>query len=127
MKRTIADSWVMGRCRDINRSLSFYAKFGLRPSMRMPGYVELKVPGGTVLGLHSEKTGRSPWKRGSGGSGVRGWGIMLKVGNIKKTVSDLKRRKVRCGPVKTAPGGAVFSMVSDPDGNRLILIQVPKG
>jgi predicted enzyme related to lactoylglutathione lyase len=127
MERMIADSWVMGRCRDVNRSVAFYAKFGLKPSMRMPYYAELKVPGGTVLGLHSEHMGRSPRKRSSGGAGMRGWGIMLRVKNIKKTVSDLKRKKVRCGPVKTAPGGAFFSMVSDPDGNRLILIQVPKG
>jgi predicted enzyme related to lactoylglutathione lyase len=127
MKRMITDSWVMGRSRDLKRSVSFYAKFGLKPSMRMPYYAELKAPGGTVLGLHSERMGRTPGKRGSGPSGMRGWGIMLRVKNLEKTVSDLKRKKVRCAPVKTAPGGAFFSMVSDPDGNRLILIQVPKG
>jgi predicted enzyme related to lactoylglutathione lyase len=49
---------------------------------------------------------------------------MLRVKDIQKLATSLKRRKIRCSPVKTAPGGAQFSKLSDPDGNRLTLIQM---
>ena len=126
MKKVVTDSWVMGPSRDLKRSVAFYAKFGLKPSMRMAFYMELNVPGGTVLGLHA--TGKS------GGGRTRavrqrsqeGWGIMLRVKDLKKAVSDLKRKRVRCSQIKAAPGGALFSSVSDPDGNLLLLLQMPK-
>ena len=126
MKRMVVDSWVMGNSRDIKRSVAFYAKFGLKPSMRMPVYIELNVPGGTVLGLHSEGNRRSGRKRALRQSSREGWGIMLRVKDVKKAVSDLKRKRVRCNQIKAAPGGALFSSVSDPDGNRLLLLQIPK-
>jgi predicted enzyme related to lactoylglutathione lyase len=125
-KRMITDSWVMGPSRDITRSVSFYAKFGLKPSMRMSFYAEWKVPGGTVLGLHSEGKRRPAAKRSAARKGMQGWGIMLRVKDIKKIVEDLKRKRVRCAPVKAAPGGALFSSISDPDGNRLTLVQIPR-
>ena len=121
MAKTVSDSWVMAESKDIKRAVAFYSKLGLRPSTHMPFYVEFKVPGGTVLGLHSmgEKKGR----KGSG-SRAGGWGIMLRVKDIHKLTAGLKRRGIRCSPVKTAPGGALFSKFSDPDGNRLTLIQM---
>ena len=126
MRKIMTDSWVMGTSRDIKRSVAFYAKFGLKPSMRMPFYLEIKVPGGTVLGLHSEGKKRGGGKQGSRSGGKEGWRIMLRVKDIKKAVSGLKRKKVKCGQARTAPGGAIFSSVSDPDGNRLLLLEIPK-
>jgi predicted enzyme related to lactoylglutathione lyase len=121
MAKAVSDSWVMAESKEIKRSVAFYSKLGLKPSMRMAYYVEFKVPGGTVLGLHS--MGK---KKGEKRSGNRtgGWGIMLRVKGIQKFAAGLKRRGIRCSPVKTAPGGAMFSSLSDPDGNRLTLIEM---
>ena len=65
-------------------------------------------------------------KKGRKGSGSRagGWGIMLRVKGIQKLAAGLRRRGIRCSAVKTAPGGAMFSKLSDPDGNRLTLIEM---
>ena len=121
MGKIVSDSWVMAEARDIKRSVEFYARLGLKPSMRMPFYVEFKVPGGTVLGLHS--MGKKTGKRRGGGD-RDGWRIMLRVKGIRKIVAGLKRKKVRCSAVKMAPGGACFSSFKDPDGNRLSLVQM---
>ncbi len=121
MARVVSDSWVMAGVQDIKRSVGFYSKLGLKPSMRMPFYVEFNIPGGTVLGLHAVGTKKGK-KRG--GRNPAGWGIMLRVKDIKKVVAGLKRKRIRCSPVKMAPGGAYFSSFQDPDGNRLTLIQM---
>jgi predicted enzyme related to lactoylglutathione lyase len=121
MRKMVTDSWVMGYSRNMKRSVAFYAKFGLKPSMRMPFYIEMKVPGGTVLGLHAEGGGHRRVARRR-----EGWGIMLRVKDLQKTVSNLKRKKVKCSPIRKAPGGAMFSTARDPDGNRLLLLQIPR-
>ncbi len=123
MAKMVSDSWVMAESQDIKRSVAFYSKLGFQLSMSMPFYAEFQVPGGTVLGLHSmgEKTAR----KGSG-SASEGWGIMLRVKDIRQTAAGLKRRGIRCSLVKAAPGGALFSKFSDPDGNRLTLIQMAR-
>ncbi|HUK57573.1 MAG TPA: VOC family protein [Nitrospiria bacterium] len=120
MAKGISDSWVMAESKDIKRSVAFYSKLGFKPSMRMAFYAEFKVPGGTVLGLHS--MGGKKGKRGGKPNG--GWGIMLRVKGIEKMAAGLKRRGVRLSPVRTAPGGAMFSSFADPDGNRLTLVQM---
>lgn len=120
MAKVVSDSWVMAKVKSIPRSVEFYAKLGLKPSMQQPYYAELKVPGGTVLGLHS--VGRTGGVRR--GRAADGWSIMLRVQSIRTVVARLKRNKVRCTVVKKAPGGAYFSRLTDPDGNRLTLIQM---
>jgi len=118
MAKIISDSWVMGQSKNVRRSVTFYAKLGLKPSMRMPLYVEFQVPGGTAVGLHSMGK-KIEKKHGRGG----GFGLMLRVRGIEKLVTGLKRKKIRCSPVRTAPGGGKFSSFSDPDGNRITMIQ----
>lgn len=120
MAKIISDSWVMGESRDIERSVEFYSKLGFKPTRRMPYYVEFKVPGGTVLGLHSAGGKKG---KGRGGNNAGGWGIMLRVKNIRKLVAHLRRKTIRCTSAKMAPGGAYFSSFKDPDGNRLTLLQ----
>ena len=119
MAKVISDSWVMAEARNIPRSVAFYEKLGLKPSMQRPYYAELKVPGGTVLGLHS--MGRHGARQKNA---AQGWRIMLRVPSIRTVVARLKRQRVRCTAVKRAPGGAYFSSLTDPDGNRLTLIQM---
>ena len=93
--------------------------------MKMPFYIEMKIPGGTVIGLHAKgKKGRR--KKAAARASNSSWGIMLRVKNIKKTVSALKKKRVPCTAVKTAPGGAMFANVADPDGNRITLLEMPK-
>jgi predicted enzyme related to lactoylglutathione lyase len=120
MAKMVSDSWVMAEAKYIPRSVAFYAKLGLKPSMQRTYYAEFKVPGGTVLGLHSMGHASS----GRQGKTALGWRIMLRVPSIKRVVARLKRQKVRCTAVKRAPGGAYFSSLTDPDGNRLTLIQM---
>jgi catechol 2,3-dioxygenase-like lactoylglutathione lyase family enzyme len=123
MPKMISDSWVMAGARDVKKSVAFYAKLGLKPAMQMPFYAELNLPGGTVLGLHSigkeKSAGKSAKKMSDGG-----WGIMLRVKNLEKVVGDLKRKRIRCSKIAHAPGGADFSSIYDPDGNRLILVEM---
>jgi predicted enzyme related to lactoylglutathione lyase len=123
MARMVTDSWVMAEVRDIKRAVAYYAKLGIRPTMRMPFYVELKLPGGTVLGLHSfgGKKGKS-----KGRADKKGWGIMLRVRNLQQVLAGLKRKRIRSSRMKAAPGGALVSTLYDPDGNRLVLLQMGK-
>jgi predicted enzyme related to lactoylglutathione lyase len=123
MAKMVSDSWVMAESRDIKRSVAFYSKIGFQLSLSMPFYAEFQVPGGTVLGLHSMGEKKEPKRSGEGAGG---WGIMLRVKDIRQIAAALKRRGIRCSLVKTAPGGALFSKFSDPDGNRLTLIQMAR-
>ncbi|MBI3804098.1 MAG: VOC family protein [Nitrospirae bacterium] len=122
MPKVISDSWVMAGVRDMKKSVAFYAKLGLKPAMARPFYAELNLPGGTVLGLHS--IGKEAKQSGSRRMSDGGWGIMLRVKNIKKVVADLKKKRVRCSKIETAPGGADFASLYDPDGNRLTLVEM---
>ena len=119
MTKVIADSWVAAESKNIPRAVRFYAKLGLKPSVRMPSYVEFTIPGGMVIGLFS--MGKKMVKKPGGG-----WQIMLRVKVIKKYTADLKRKGIRAIPVVPAPGGAMLSWFLDPDGNRLVLIEFGK-
>jgi len=119
MAKVISDSWVAAQSDNIPRAVRFYAKLGLKPSMRMPSYAEFKAPGGTVIGVF--KMGKKRVKKSAGG-----WQIMLRVKNIEKVIADLERKGIRCSPVEETPGGGMLSWCLDPDGNRLLLLQFGK-
>ncbi len=126
MRSMIIDSWVMGNARDIERSVAFYAKLGLTPSMQTSFYAEIEIPGGTVLGLHAKGDEKGGEKKTGGRQKKEGIRLMLRVKDIEKAVANLKEKKVACGRIQKAPGGAIFSKVADPDGNRLTLLEMPK-
>lgn len=119
MAKGITDSWVVAQSNNIPRAVRFYAKLGLKPSVRMPNYVEFKAPGGTVLGFYT--MGSRKVKKQSGG-----WQIMLRVRGIEKLTAGLKRKGIRTSPIEPAPGGSKLSWFSDPDGNRLTLMEFGK-
>jgi len=122
MAKIITDSWVMAGVKNIKKSIVFYSKIGLKPAMASDFYAEFNLPGGTVIGLHTLEIqkGRAKKKLSDGG-----WGIMIRVNDLKKMTSQLKRKKIKFSKIKNAPGGADFSSLNDPDGNRLILIEMP--
>ncbi|MFI5304153.1 MAG: VOC family protein [Nitrospiria bacterium] len=122
MANIITDSWVMAGVKNINKSIVFYSKIGLKPAMASDFYAEFNLPGGTVIGLHTleRQKGRAKKKLSDGG-----WGIMIRVNDLKKMTNQLKRKKIKFSKIKNAPGGADFSSLNDPDGNRLILIEMP--
>ncbi|MEK7286679.1 MAG: VOC family protein [Nitrospirota bacterium] len=126
MRSIVTDSWVMGSAKDIKRSVDFYAKFGLTPSMQTSFYAEMEIPGGTVLGLHLKGDDKGEQKKTASRQTKEGVSLMLRVKDIQKAVAALKLKKVVCGKIQKAPGGAIFSKVADPDGNRLILLEMPK-
>jgi predicted enzyme related to lactoylglutathione lyase len=115
MAKLISNSWVAAESKNIPRAVRFYAKLGLKPSVRMPSYAEFVVPGGTVIGLYS--MGNKKVKKPAGG-----WQIMIRVKDMKKSTADLKRKGIRATPIPSPGGGAMLSWFLDPDGNRLVLI-----
>lgn len=121
MAAMIADSWVKADVSDMKKSLAFYAKLGLKPTMKVPYYSELTFPGGTVLGLHQKKNPSQNKKQTK-----KGFGIMLRVQNLEKVLRDLKRKRISATQIAHAPGGADFSSIYDPDGHRLILLEMKK-
>jgi len=125
-EKLITNSWVMAGVKDMKKSVAFYAKLGLTPTMDVPYYVELSLPGGTVLGLHSVGAKEGPNEKIKKRLSDGGWGIMLRVKNLPNVVAALKLKRVRCSKITHAPGGADFSSIHDPDGNRLTLVEMGK-
>ena len=123
MSMKIADSWVMAGVRNVKKSIEFYKKLGLKPSMASDFYAEFNLPGGTVIGLHSIESEKKAVKKKLADGG---WGIMIRVGDLKKFTAILETKKVKYSKIRHAPGGADFSSLNDPDGNRLILLSMPK-
>jgi predicted enzyme related to lactoylglutathione lyase len=126
MAKVMIDSWVMAAVSNMKRATTFYQKLGLKPSMKRPYYMEYILPGGTALGLHVMSGPKR--KRQGTRSGARreekGWEIMLRVENLERLVADLKRKRIECTPITHAPGGANVSYIFDPDGNRLVLLEM---
>jgi len=120
MAKMIADSWVVAPSKNIPRMVRFYKKLGLKPSVRMSSYVEFKAPGGTVIGFYT--MGGHKVKKQTGG-----WEIMLRVNSLEKVTAELKKKGIRCTPVKPEPpGGAKLAWFLDPDGNQLTMMQFGK-
>jgi len=120
----ITDSWVKADVGDMELALAFYAKLGLKPTMEVPSYSELTFPGGTVLGLHQVKKDDSASEKGRGSK--NGFVLMLRVQNLDQVVRDLKSQGLEASKIAHAPGGADFSSIYDPDGNRLVLVEMGK-
>jgi catechol 2,3-dioxygenase-like lactoylglutathione lyase family enzyme len=123
MSKAIIDSWVLARASNLRRTTAFYQKLGLKPSVKHPSYVEYALAGGTAIGFHAVgHTGRK--RTVSKRQGIEGgWGIILRVKNLGRLVAELKRKRIACSPITKAPGGDL-SRVFDPDGNRLVLLEM---
>ncbi|HIE64473.1 MAG: VOC family protein [Nitrospira sp.] len=122
MAKIITDSWVKADVGDMEMALAFYAKLGLKPTMQVPSYSELTFPGGTVLGLHQVKKDDPTGQKEKGSK--NGFVLMLRVQNLDQVVRDLKNEGLEISKIAHAPGGADFSSIYDPDGNRLVLVEM---
>ena len=123
MSKLITDSWVMAGVKNVKKSIHFYTQLGLKPAMASDFYAEFNLPGGTVFGLHTVEVQKGPTKKKLSDGG---WGIMIRVKDLKKMTANLKKKKIKFSKIKSAPGGADFSSVNDLDGNRLIFVEMPK-
>lgn len=123
MSKLITDSWVMAGVKNVKKSIEFYAKLGLKPAMASDFYAEFNLPGGTVFGLHTVEVKKGEMKKKLSDGG---WGIMIRVKDLKKMTAKMKESKIKFSKIKSAPGGADFSSVNDLDGNRLIFVEMPK-
>ena len=123
MSKMITDSWVMAGVKNVKKSIEFYSKLGLKPAMASDFYAEFNLPGGTVLGLHTVESRKGPVKKKLSDGG---WGIMIRVKDLKKMTAHLKEKRIKFSKIKSAPGGADFSSMNDPDGNRLTLVEMTK-
>jgi|GEM_PF-1532716 len=124
MAKMMIDSWVMAAVSDLKKATAFYRKLGLRPSVKRPYYVEYPLPGGTVLGLHSVDRLKRTEPRAGRRRTRTGWGILLRVRDLQGFIGELQRKGIDCTPVRKAPGGANFSYVFDPEGNRFVLLEM---
>jgi predicted enzyme related to lactoylglutathione lyase len=124
MAINIIDSWVKADVGDMDLALAFYEKLGIKPTMKVPSYSELSFPGGTVLGLHQVSKDVSVDQKEK--ASQHGFVIMIRVENLGQVVRDLKSEGLESTKIAHAPGGADFSSIYDPDGNRLVLVEMGK-
>lgn len=122
MSRLIIDSWVMAGVKNVRKSIAFYKKLGLKPTMVSDFYAEFNLPGGTAIGLHTIESQKTQTKKKLSDGG---WGIMIRVKNLEKTTGRLRKSRIKFSKIKSAPGGADFSSVTDPDGNRITFLEMP--
>jgi lactoylglutathione lyase len=98
---------------DMNKSVQFYRDIlGLKVEYKSAGWSELKA-GNFYLGLYHEKP-----KQTGGGSLPT-----FAVKNIKKTVADLKKKKVNFVDELTEEDYGWIAVFSDPDGYCYELFQ----
>lgn len=121
----IIDSWNVAGAHDMPKSVVFYRKtLGLKLTMKSAFYCEFAVPGGTTLGLHRIMGG--PKRRGRAKRKAGGWAVLLRVKDLEKSIARLRKKRIPCSRIETAPGGARFSRLMDPDGNPLTLVAFSK-
>ena len=116
------------RVADLDRSLAFYTAVGYEVVGTVPGTGEgdltmLKLPDDDFVMI--ELVSSSP--RGTGGSGLNHF--VIKVESLEATRADLAAAGLHSEP-PTSPAGTedfLTSWITDPDGNRIELVQWPPG
>jgi lactoylglutathione lyase len=115
---------------DLDRSLAFYAAVGYEvvgsvPETPLGQLTMLKLPGDefvTIELVHGPAQGQI-----NSGTGLSHF--VIKVESLEATISDLAARGVGAETPVSPDGSADFrtTWVSDPDGNRIELVQWPAG
>jgi lactoylglutathione lyase len=115
---------------DLDRSLAFYTAVGYEvvgsvPETPLGQLTMLKLPGDefvTIELVHGPAQGQI-----NSGTGLSHF--VIKVESLEATISDLAARGVGAETPVSPDGSADFrtTWVSDPDGNRIELVQWPAG
>lgn len=108
---------------DIDRAKAFYTdKFGFHADIDQPlgdkRYIQFTPPGSACsisfgIGITETKPGDID-------------GLLLVVKDIQAVYEALSSRGIDVSKPKAEPWGAIHSYLSDPDGNRWTLQQIPK-
>jgi lactoylglutathione lyase len=117
------------RVADIDRSLVFYTALGYAVVGRVPdapigALVMLKLPGDEFVALELVQ---DPTRAGEPTTGLSH--LVIQVESMSQTVADLSARGVDVEAPSTPDGSTDFltATVSDPDGNKVELVQWPPG
>ncbi|HEV8558638.1 MAG TPA: VOC family protein [Actinophytocola sp.] len=118
------------RVADLERSLTFYTAVGYEvvgsvPETAFGSLTMLKLPGDDFVSLELvHDPARSELE-----PGTRLNHFVIKVESMDATVAELAARGVEAEPPESPDGSADFqtSWITDPDGNRIELVQWPPG
>ena len=118
------------RVADLDRSLAFYTAVGYEVVGTVPGtafgdLTMLKLPDDDFVMIELV-SGRSPDGAG-GGSGLNHF--VIKVESLAATMADLAAAGLDAEPPESPAGTDDFltTRITDPDGNRIELVQWPAG
>jgi len=104
---------------NMDKAVKFYTEtLGLPLRVRFDNHWAEVNAGPITIGLHPTDNGKKP-KQGGGGI------ISFHVSDFDQVVEDLKKKKVKMGKVHTPERGK-FTMISDPDGNQLHMVEFDK-
>ena len=109
---------------DVEKAKKWYSKIGMRVVKEYPKFKCVLMKLGNIefdIGKPNPKWGKG-WNKVKVGGRTP---IFFETSNIKQTVKELKRRKVRfVEEVSKRPLGEYKAVFVDPDGNEFNLIQV---
>lgn len=104
---------------NMDRAVKFYTEIlGLPLKIRFDNYWAEVNAGPITIGLHPTDDGKKP-QQGGGGT------ISFHVNDIESFVEDLKKKGAKVGKIH-APERGKFTMISDPDGNQIHIVEFSK-
>ena len=119
------------RVADLERSLAFYTAVGYEvvgsvPETAFGSLTMIKLPGDEFVTLELV---HDPAK--AVGDGARLNHLVIKVESMEATIAELAARGIDAEPPGTptpdSPADFLTSWITDPDGNRIELVQWPPG
>jgi lactoylglutathione lyase len=119
------------RVADLERSLAFYAALGYEvvgsvPATSLGDLTMIKLPGDPFVTI--ELVSRSPAGASSGGNGLSH--LVVKVESMDAVVAELAGAGIDLDEPPVSPDGSGefwTAWITDPDGNRIELVQWPSG
>jgi predicted enzyme related to lactoylglutathione lyase len=103
---------------DMDRAVDFYTKtLALPLRVRFENYWAEVEAGPITIGLHPTEDGKKP----AAGGGT----ISFSVKNFDAIIDALKTRGAKIGRIH-APERGRFTMISDPDGNQIHIVEFNK-
>ncbi len=122
------------RVADLDRAVAFYTAVGYEVVGRVPEtpvgrLTMLKLPDDDVVSVEPvfDRDEADDEADGPTGSGLSH--LVIQVGSMEATVTDLRAKGIDVAEPGSPDGSADFltSWITDPDGNRIELVQWPPG